>query len=440
MADSRSRAPEDALDVERAAARASRSFHERIVRPAVFEDRRSALALLVTDFYERRLRIRPTAGQRRSLQALSDPNSLAVEIAHDGQLPHLGIVRMVFKAREIGAIDGRGVPLYLIGTHYAPSMRPDNLHFGMPLEGTAPDRVREPPRIPLPPGSRDRPFRSLPPPTAEDLSRLASQLREYVGHNLHYARSRGGGVRPGDRERILARLDDLFRTLTRDAAQVSNFGDWLIRVQHDLFTSLLGEEENTVLFVPMAELAELLREDLTTVARSVRTRSRDRAGGPDGKDAGGFWLYCPNCFRRQRLDWGGEENAHLHCPKCGHEASLEGPGLWRWLFPDVVSFGAAIFRLGIDGWVVGSPASYHPQIDAAYRGAFGLDAPPRFILASVPTFTGLGEPPEGFGKTRLLRALLEVEPTDLAERLSAPWDDNPRIVSEFLARAPPDSQ
>src|SRR5213076_3342939 len=37
--------------------------------------------------------IRGTAGTRAAIEALANPDTLLIEMAHDGQLPHLGIVR-----------------------------------------------------------------------------------------------------------------------------------------------------------------------------------------------------------------------------------------------------------------------------------------------------------------------------------------------------------
>ena len=60
--------------------------------------------------------------------------------------------------------------------------------------------------------------------------------------------------------------------------------------------------------------------------------------------------------------------------------------------------------------------------------------PPKFFLTSMPRFRGVGDATEGFPRTRLLRALLEVPPPELARALSIPWDENPAIVSEILRR------
>jgi len=47
-------------------------------------------------------------------------------------------------------------------------------------------------------------------------------------------------------------------------------------------------------------------------------------------------------------------------------------------------------------------------------------------------FRGIGDPQEGYRRTRLLRALLEMEPSALAAALRAPWDEHPTIRSELL--------
>jgi hypothetical protein len=104
--------------------------------------------------------------------------------------------------------------------------------------------------------------------------------------------------------------------------------------------------------------------------------------------------------------------------------------------PDIVGYEAGLFRLGIGGWVIGSQAPYHAEIERLYREEYGEATPPKFLLASVPTFRGTGDPPEGYGKTRLLRAWLETEPPALAAALLAPWNENPRIRSDLLPDAP----
>lgn len=417
--------PKRRSDVERRAASACREYHEHHRKTVDIESRRQALGAFAQKVYGERLGLEPTAGERATIEALSDPNTVVLEVAHDGQLPHLGIVRMVLKAHDIARLDRRSATLYLIGNHYSPEMRPDNIHFGMPLRGTPPNLVKQPPKLRIGKANARTPFRLLPTPTIDELSALEALVLQYVEHNLAHERKSGVRIDAHAHEKIRGRLADLFALLRQASDAVRNLGDWLIRVQHDLMRTMLGPDADAIVFLPMAELTDLFREELVRIARSA-DRVQQSGASP-------FWIYCPRCFRRTRVTLHAEITVDHVCVACAHRQKLSEPELWRWLMPDIVAYEAGLFGLGIDGWVVGSRAPYHEDIVHLYRAVFGREMPPKFFLTSVPTFRGLGEPPDGFGKTRLLRALLEVEPNDLAKRLSAPWDENPRIESEFLA-------
>jgi hypothetical protein len=217
---------------------------------------------------------------------------------------------------------------------------------------------------------------------------------------------------------MVQRLREQFRLLASAAREVSNFGDWFVRVQHELLRDMLGSEVRRVIFLPMADLKELVRPHLEEIAQIAPSR---------------FWLHCPSCRHRQRLSWTPGTSIPFACEGCGQSKRLSQTEAWDLTFPDVVAFEAALVRLGIDGWIVGSRAPYHPQVELLHRRLWGREMPPKFFITSVPRFRGVGDPPDGYGKTRLLRALLEVEPAKLARLLSEPWVKSPDIVSEFLA-------
>src|SRR2546430_16835935 len=99
--------------------------------------------------YTTLFRSRASRSLREVFDALADPDTLLIEMAHDGQLPHLGIVRLVLKSHSIARQDSNALALYLVGNHYTAAMRPENLRFGVPLKGGSPDDVKEPPRIRL---------------------------------------------------------------------------------------------------------------------------------------------------------------------------------------------------------------------------------------------------------------------------------------------------
>ena len=404
------------------------------------EPKRRALAALARRTYEERLGLQPTPGELATLGGLADPETMLVEIAHDGQLPHLGIVRMVLKANAIARQDRRGATLYLIGNHYSPDMRPDNIHFGMPLRGSPPYLVKHPPKLRIGKSNARTPFRLLPAPKLDELSSLRALVLQFAEHNLAHERKSGVRLEESARIKVEERLDDLFGLLKRASEEVENLGDWLIRVQHDLLQRMLGRDADGIVFLPMAELTELFRDELARLARGWDV-ARQPGGGPTDRanpqqSTSLFWVYCPRCFRRTRVAPQPDLTVAHVCAVCGHRQTLAGTELWRWLMPDIAGYEAGLFRLGIGGWVIGSLAPYHEEIERLYREEYGEAMPPTFLLASVPTFRGTGDPPEGYGKTRLLRAWLESEPPALAAALLAPWNENPSIRSDVLPGAP----
>src|SRR5947208_1640940 len=233
-------------------------------------------------------------------------------------------------------------------------MRPENLRFGAPLKGGSPDEVKHPPKVHVGRARSHTPFRWLRPPTSHALHALRRQIDDFVENNVAHEKKTGGRLRTNAKERIALRLDHLFGMMHLAAGEVESLGDWLIRIQHDLFHRMLGHEADRILFLPMADLT------------------------------------------------------------------------------DLVGYEVALFRLGLGGWVVGSHAPYHPVIEQVYSRLFRCEMPPKFFLTSMPKFRGMGDPAQGYGRTRLLRALLEMEPSALAAALSSPWSDDPKIHSDLL--------
>ncbi len=430
--------------VEQDAAAKARTYHDAARKVFPFEARRRDLARFAADFYKNRLRIRGTAGTRAAIEALANPDTLLIEMAHDGQLPHLGIVRLVLKADAIARMDRKALTLYLIGNHYTAEMRPENLRFGAPLKGGSPDEVKHPPKVRVGKARSHTPFRWLRPPTSHGLHALRKQIDDFVENNVAHEMKAGGRLRTNAKRRIAVRLDQLFGMMHLAAEEVENLGDWLIRIQHDLFHLMLGHEADRILFLPMADLTDLVRPELTLIADRSKEVDAIKAavagsqiaqhGEPyqRGPQSSTFWVHCPSCFRRTRQPWRPGTPVEFVCPTCANRAILAGEGAWDWVMPDIVGYEVALFRLGLGGWVVGSHAPYHPVIEQAYSRLFRCEMPPKFFLTSVPMFRGIGDPADGYGRTRLLRAFLEMEPSALAAALSSPWSDDPKIHSDLL--------
>jgi len=395
---------------------------------------RRRLADFVTAFYAR-IRAPVPVGL---IERLADPTRPVIEMAHDGQLPHLGIVRSVLKADEIAAATG-GVCLYLIGNHYTSAMKPRNLHLGMPLRGVPPEKTKSPLRVSVGGASEDVPFKLLPTPAREQLDELEARAADYLTNNAAYERSRG--IEVSDLGAVEAKMAATFGVLRTVAGEVGSFGDWLIRVQHDLLDA--RRSLPVTLFAPFGDLHLPLRQELAAVMErepetlrlkaSVSQEQRERGEKPYATlPVSSGWLACPRCGNRAKMDSMSATAIRFKCPRCGQAA--QGPlSEFENLFsPDIVLFELMLFQAGLHGWVVGSRAAYHPVIEAAHRQILGGEMPPKFLLASVPRFRGIGDPPEGYGRTRLVRALFEIDVHVLCDALQAPWPEDPSVRSPHL--------
>src|SRR6267378_1959234 len=180
----------DSRSVERDAATKSRAYRESTGKAALSQDRRHALAAFAAEFYDRRMHVQASPESRAVLASLADPDTVVFEMAHDGQLPHLGIVRLVLKTHDIARMDRRAVTLYLVGNHYTAAMRPDNLWFGASLQGRSPDEVKHPPKVRVGKAHAHTPFRWLPPPAEKDLADLQDQIADFIANNLAHEKGK----------------------------------------------------------------------------------------------------------------------------------------------------------------------------------------------------------------------------------------------------------
>lgn len=381
------------------------------------------------DLYVRRLRLPGGLDRVRAIRdALADPDAVIVEIAHDGQLPHLGVVRMVLKAQSIAAASQRGLAVYLIGDHYSADMRPRNLYLGLPLRGVDADRVKTPFTVPVGKHRRHVPFRWLPPPSVPALDALERRAEAWLGHNASYSH------RPSALADIKARLHVQFDLLRESATCTTSFGDWLIRVQILWLDALFDGPPERLAVLPMTGISGWVPEVLGSLAAAGPANGSQTPADAAATEEGGlgdFWIYCRTCFRRFHALWLVDRFVGA-CTSCDAPLEARWPEGAAWVMPDIVAYEIALFRTGISGWVVGSRAGYIEAIRRGYRARFGLDMPPTFLLESVPRFRGLGEPAEGHTRPRLFRVLLEVDPTAIRDALEVPWSADPVLQSPFL--------
>ncbi len=384
---------------------------------------REAMGRTLEDLYVHRLRLDDSHALVDALRALLlDEASILVEIAHDGQIPHLGVVRMCLKARQLASQMNGGLALYLVGDHYSAEMRPRNLYLGLPLRGIDADHVKTPLTVSVGKHQRHVPFMWLPPPSETALTSLEERSEAWLQHNASFA------GHPGASEVTVGRLRAEFEGFRESARLTRSFGDWLIRIQVLWLDALSDNRSNRLAVLPMSAIAEWVPDILAEVANSwMFERASVSSEGP----ASGFWVYCPGCRRRLRAAW-RDGSFEAHCTHCEQDVRARWPEDASRVMPGIEAFEIALFHAGVSGWIVGSHADYIPVIERKYLHQFGRRAPPSFLLSSVPRFFGLGEPAAGHGRARLPRALLEVNPRLLGQALEAPWDDDPVIRSELL--------
>src|SRR5436853_1256735 len=237
------------LAFEALAAAQARAYREAERKAFSTDERRRELSRFAKTFYKTRLGAPAPPESSEALDAIADPDTVLIVHSHDGQLPHLGIARMVLKAHDIASQDRKAVTLYLIGNHYTAAMKRLNLRFGMPHVGRSPDELEHPPKIPV--ENAQTPFRWLPPPSEYQLEMLRHKVDAFLLQNIGHEKRLGNDLVPDAKEKIMVRLHDLFALLSRAARDSETFGDWLIRIQYDLFALMLGPEAGRIVFLPM---------------------------------------------------------------------------------------------------------------------------------------------------------------------------------------------
>ena len=406
---------------------------------------RHKLYNVIKDFYSK-IKIELNPSQELFLKnSVVNPETIFLEVAHDGQIPHLGIVRLVLKTYHISTLIPNSMVIYFIGDHYSAEMCAESTLFGIPQMGVSPNKQRSPVVIKIGRKNQHVPLKWISVPSEQMIDEIKKNVIDWIVNNISYEKNKGRTIK--DIEKIEDNLEKIFRILKENARQVDNYGDWIIRIQYILFKELMGEEINRIIFLPFSDMTKLAEkeflyylretEKINLIKKDVSEKQLNNRLIPYQKteipnETISFWLYCPNCKRRTRPERCEDGTIKFKCRVCSTELQDSINNLWDIIMPDIIAFENAYFRLGIGGWVIGSEAPYQEVIAAVYKTLYSMPMPPRFLLKSVPVFRGIGDPEEGYGRTTLMRALLESSNEKLFRMLMSPWDENPNIESNFL--------
>lgn len=406
---------------------------------------RQQIVDVVKEFYSK-IKIDLNESQEKFLKdSLLNPETILLEVAHDGQIPHLGIVRLILKTYHISTLIPNSMVLYFIGDHYSANMCAESTLFGIPQMGVSPNKQKKPIVFKIGRKNQHVPLKWMDAPSDPMIDEVEQGVRDWIVNNVSYEKKKGNVIK--DLDKIEGNFKKIFSILRENAKIVDNYGDWIIRVQYSLFKELLGDDIDKIIFLPFSAMTKLAKEEyicalehthkINSIKEEISKKQVDEGLIAYQKteipnDTICFWLYCPNCKRRNRPQKISERHVFFKCGVCGMEIENSIEKLWDIMMPDIVVFENAYFRLGIGGWVIGSRAPYQEVIAEVYKYLYGIPMPPLFLLKSVPVFKGIGDPDEGYGRTTLMRAMLESSGDKLFEALMSPWDENPLIRSDLL--------
>lgn len=407
--------------------------------------KRERLYNVIKDFYSK-IKIDLSPSQESFLKnSVLNPETIFLEVAHDGQIPHLGIVRLVLKTYHLSTLIPNSMVLYFIGDHYSAEMCAESTLFGIPQMGISPNKQRSPVVIKIGRKNQHVPLKWMDTPSEHMITEAEKGVRDWIINNVSYEKKKGSRII--NIEHLYENLYWIFSILRENAKLVENYGDWIIRVQYALFKELMGDDIDRIIFLPFSDMTKLAKEEflyifentqrINTLKQEISKKQSNNGLIPYQKSELSdntvcFWLYCPKCKRRTRPEKCLDGTIKFKCRVCKEEVKDSIDNLWDTIMPDIIAFENGYFRLGIVGWVIGSKAPYQEVIAEVYNNLYGVPMPPRFLLDSIPIFRGIGDPEEGYGRTTLLRALLEITGKKIFEALMSPWDQNPYIHSDFL--------
>lgn len=370
---------------------------------------------------------------RQSLEWLSDPDTVILELGNSPKIFHLGMMRMLVKtlhwADQIYKQTGRrSVVLYIHTDLVTPSVVSEARWLRYYVRGKLP---RRPFHYGTPSKHQDLPSKYILAPSQGDLEGLKGRLSGQVRQNIAYAQELGWRTEVTVEE-LQHRIEKCMNDLISSAQAVKDFASWTVHYHWRVLTQMMDQVPNLLIF-PTSKTFGTFPELIEDYIKRQEEINQLRGMPSPAVDA---WIYCPhsNCrlrstgpllINKNRLE------VTANCGRCHRE--LRGSIKEFDSAPNVFMRQSLFAGLGLALRVVGNIRPYAHWADQIARDILGFEIPLRYRLSGQPCFMGIGEPEGGCGRTSILRALFEIDPLRLYRTLvnSSPSAEL-YVPSEFL--------
>jgi len=237
------------------------NYHQRYLRDDNNLIDREVLLSVIRKFYQE-IHLSLSDSEKEFLKnSVLDKNTIFLEVAHDGQLPHLGIIRLILKTYHLCTLIPNSMVLYFVGDHYSSNMCHESTLFGIPQMGVSPNKQRKPVVLKIGRKNQHVPLKWIDSPNKEMLDDLKKSILDWSTNNIAYEKKKGNII--GDLTSVRDNIDKIIDLLKENADNVNNYGNWLIRVQYTLLRSLMGDEINRIIFLPFSAMHELAKNEFS---------------------------------------------------------------------------------------------------------------------------------------------------------------------------------
>lgn len=365
-----------------------------------------------------------------AVQRIGQPESIILELGNSPKIFHLGMMRMLIKALSWAEriTQQTGIPATVLYIH-TDSVLPDVIAEARWLRYYVRGQL---PTKPFTYGTsatyKHLPSKDVPVPTKAQLETLKQRLVNQARQNISYAEELGWQVIDSLKhlEKQIASSIDQLVTAT---SATQDFASWSMHYHWNVLTQMLGAPPNLIIF-PTSQTVATFPELITQYLQHRIGINALQGQSPDDVD---LWIYCSNPVCRTRSKPMALDPISLDlqavCPKCGQ--SMNGKLNCFETAPEVIARQSLFCALGLAVRIVGNIHSYALAADRVAEEILNFPVPIRLRLGGQPRFMGIGEPAGGCNRTAVLRALFEVEPTQLHHQLA-----NSPLSGEIYIQSP----